>query len=141
MIWKNPIALRSWISPPGLAARLSQLVLKVGDCLFVGCNRGCLVINLRLGVSQVLPGVLLPHRLVRVAVILLLLQVVIALQDVEFVRIGRQFLSSIGESLPPIVCTLFGGFVVMGWFFRLAWCFNLRVRCLLDLIPFIRLFV
>src|SRR5258708_39223703 len=138
---KNWVGGGRWIGPPGLGARLPQLVLKVGSGLFVGCNRGCLVINLRLGVSQVLPGVLLPHRLVRVAVILLLLQIVIALQDVEFVRIGRQFLSSIGEGLPPIVFTLFGGFLVIGCFVVLAWGFTLRVRCCLALIRFIRLFV
>src|ERR1700680_4817579 len=104
MRWKNSMGLR--VGPAGFAARLAQLVLKVGNRLFVRRHDRGPVLNFRFGFGQVLPTELFPHGHVRIAVILLLFQAVFTLQDVELAGIVRQFLSSIGKSFSPIVLTL-----------------------------------
>src|SRR5260370_41383578 len=73
--------------PSGFPARLAQRVLEVGDRLLVlRYGRGFLV-NFRFGVGQVLSVVLFPHRSVRVAVLLLLLQIVFTLLYLQFVYV------------------------------------------------------
>src|SRR5882757_6125027 len=88
--------------PSGFAARLAQRVLEVGDRLLVLRHGRRFLVNFSFCVGQVLPVVLLPHRCVRVAVILLLLQIVFPLQDVEFVSVVREFLSRVCKGFPPI---------------------------------------
>ena len=88
--------------PSRIAARLAQFVFEIGDVRFVLRDGRRLFVNLRFCIVQVLAGIFLLQRRHRVGVILLLLQVEFALQDVQFVRIVREFLVRVGEFLPPV---------------------------------------
>ena len=75
--------------PTWIAARLAQFVFEIGDVCFVLRDHRGLCRQSSLLIVQVLAGILLLQRADRVRVKLLLLQIVFALQDVEFVRIVR----------------------------------------------------
>src|SRR5437016_14433947 len=80
MLWNGTrcstksVALRRG-GPPGLAACLTQRILEVGDRLLVLRHRRGFLVNFRFRVGQILPVVLFLHCCVRVAVVLLLLQI------------------------------------------------------------------
>ena len=94
--------LRRRRGPTRIAARLTQFIFEIGNVRFVFRDRGGLIVDLRLRIVQVLAGIFLLELSHWVSIILLLLQVIFALQNVEFVFIVRELLVSIGEFLPPV---------------------------------------
>ena len=90
------------VSHPGSPPALRNASSRSEIACLSAATFGRLVVDLRLGIDQILARVILLHRRIRVAVVLLLFQIVLALQDVELMRIVRQFLVRIGECLAPV---------------------------------------
>ena len=81
---------------------LGAIRLQDRRCLFVLGDHCRLVVNFRFRIVQVLAVNTPASAGRRVGVKLLLLQVVFALQNVEFVRIVREFLVRVGKFAPPV---------------------------------------
>lgn len=76
---------------------MAQLVFETGNVRFVLSDLCRKLVNLRLRVVYVLAGIILLQRSHRIGVKLLLLQVELALGNVEFVRVVGKFLILIRE--------------------------------------------
>ncbi len=87
--------------PAGVAAgfakivfHIAELLLQVRDFFLLGSNFGSFVVD-------VLAGVLLGERFLRIVVVLKLLLVFFALQDIEFFFGTSDFVTLSGETLAP----------------------------------------
>src|SRR5713101_8969694 len=107
--------------PAGVAALAAQLVFQVSQALFELIDFLLFVVDGLAEVVDILAIVLLAERLIGVAVVLLLLQAELALEDIELFFCGAELSARVGKALAPVGLVFdflgflrFGGLIACG---------------------------